>query len=63
MIDEDQPTGTAAGYCRVCGHWWAQARIVREVHSDSGAGATVVECPDPCRPRRPPGEAPRTYSL
>jgi len=59
-IHIEQPTGTAAGHCRRCGKWSADARIVREVHSDSGAGATIVEC---CSRRRPAAEEPRTYSL
>ena len=41
-----EPLGTAGGTCRGCGHWWRSgARIVNEVDSDSGAGATIVECP------------------
>ncbi|MHA6764656.1 hypothetical protein [Streptacidiphilus sp. PAMC 29251] len=59
-IDIPEPTGTAAGCCRNCGKWRASARIVREVHSDSGAGATIVQC---CDRRRPKAERPRTYSL
>lgn len=65
-IDGEKPTGTAAGSCYRCGHWSPENRIVREIHSDSGAGATIVECAGPHRnPVRQPADADRarTYPL
>lgn len=62
MIPIEEPTGTAAGHCRRCGTWSAHGRIVAEIHSDSGAGPTIVECPVACRPQ-PDAERSRTYSL
>ena len=61
MTTIEEPTGTAAGSCRRCGTWSTTNRIVAEVHSDSGAGMTIVQCPQPCeRPIRA-AEAPRTW--
>jgi hypothetical protein len=59
------PDATAAGHCHRCGTWSSTARIVAEIHSDSGAGATVVRCAGPCtRPiRRTRATRTRTYQL
>ncbi|MHA6762057.1 hypothetical protein [Streptacidiphilus sp. PAMC 29251] len=62
-IDIPEPTGTAAGCCHRCGSWGPAKRIVREVHSDSGAGGTVVACAGKCKRKVPPSTTTRTYSL
>ena len=63
MSDPTIPAdATAAGHCHRCGAWSKTARIVAEIHSDSGAGATVVRCASGCtRPIR--RTRTRTYQL
>ena len=64
MPEEIPPDTRAAGYCHRCGTWSATARIVAETHGDSGAGGTVVRCPDGCpKPVVRRGTRTRTYSL
>ncbi|MFC1419216.1 hypothetical protein [Streptacidiphilus cavernicola] len=64
MNDVDEPSGTAAGYCHRCETWTPDARVVAEIHSDAGAGGTVVRCQacdlDP-KPRAPHSSDPRRY--
>lgn len=62
-MEIEQPTGTAAGHCRTCGSWSPENRIVKEVHSDSAAGSTVVECDGPHKREVPPSDRVRTYPL
>jgi hypothetical protein len=41
------PEGTKKpGYCGRCGHWSEKARVVAEIHGDTGYGGTVLRCPD-----------------
>lgn len=63
MIADEEPTGTAPGYCRWCGHWGPAKRIVAEIHGDCGAGGTVVACVGKCKRKIPPITTTRTYSL
>lgn len=51
---------TAPGSCHRCGKWSPTNRVVAEIQGDSGGGATVVRCPDPCE-RTPQAQRPRTY--
>jgi hypothetical protein len=54
---------TAPGHCRHCGRYGQAQHVVVENPGASGAGATVVQCPQPCRRptlRRRASE-PRTY--
>ena len=64
MNDVAQPTGTAPGYCHRCEQWSPEARVIAEIHSDAGAGGTVVRCQacdlDPA-PRTPRVTDPRRY--
>ncbi|MFC1416964.1 hypothetical protein [Streptacidiphilus cavernicola] len=47
MIEIQPPTGaTKAGYCGGCDKWTPKARVVAEVHGDTGAGGTVLRCAD-----------------
>ena len=58
---------TAAGHCCRCDRYGDAQKVVVEIPGDSGPGAVVVRCPEPCRParrpslRRHPAE-PRTWS-
>ena len=45
MITEEIPEhATKAGYCGKCDRWTQHARIIAEVHGDTGAGGTVLRC-------------------
>lgn len=45
MIVEEVPPGTKkTGYCGGCDTWTVGARVVAEVHVDTGAGGTVLRC-------------------
>jgi hypothetical protein len=61
-IPED---ATAPGYCHRCDKWTPRGRIVAEVHSDSGAGHTVVRCTGCCSTphRTVRATEPRRYQL
>lgn len=55
------PEGTTAtGYCGKCGRWSRGARVVAEIHGDSGAGGIVLRCMGGCR--APAAERPRTWT-
>ncbi len=64
MIEEIPPNTTAPGSCHRCGKWSRTAQVVAEIHGDSGAGGTVVRCPNGCpEPVVRRGARTRTYSL
>ena len=45
MILEKIPPGTTrTGYCGKCDTWTVGARVVAEVHVDTGFGGTVLRC-------------------
>jgi hypothetical protein len=64
--DVEQPTGDAPGYCHRCQRWSSAARVIAEIHSDAGAGGTVVRCRDcdlkAASRRSPRATSPRRYS-
>ncbi|MFC1429613.1 hypothetical protein ACEZDB_02955 [Streptacidiphilus sp. N1-3] len=37
------------GSCHLCGKHTQRARVVAEIHSEAGAGATVVRCLECCK--------------
>lgn len=41
---DDLPERTAPGSCIDCTGWTATGRVVAEIHTDAGAGATLVRC-------------------
>ncbi|MFC1410526.1 hypothetical protein ACEZCY_14810 [Streptacidiphilus sp. N1-12] len=43
-IDTPPPDATQTGYCSVCQEWTSGARVVAEIHGDTGCGATVLRC-------------------
>jgi hypothetical protein len=46
VIDTRVPAGTTkTGYCGGCDRWTVGARVVAEVHGDTGCGGTVLRCP------------------
>ena len=48
MTAEEVPPGTKKnGYCGKCDTWTVNARVVAEVHGDTGFGGTALRCP-PC---------------
>jgi hypothetical protein len=56
---DDLPECTAPGACIDCHAWTAHGRVVREIHTDSGAGGVAVRCAgcmdkDARRPSRQP---------
>lgn len=59
------PVRPVAGRCHMCSAWTLAGRVVNEIHSDSGAGATIVRCAACCArpPQRDAAEEPRTYPL
>ncbi|MFC1416389.1 hypothetical protein [Streptacidiphilus cavernicola] len=47
MIEIPPPEGaTKAGYCGGCDRWTPNARVVAEIHGDTGCGGTVLRCTD-----------------
>ena len=45
MIEIKPPEGTTkTGYCGGCDRWTVGARVVAEVHGDTGFGGTVLRC-------------------
>ena len=44
MTEEIPEEATKAGYCGKCDTWTQHARIVAEVHGDTGFGGTVLRC-------------------
>ena len=45
MIVEEIPPGTTqTGYCGGCDTWTVEARVIAEVHADTGFGGTVLRC-------------------
>jgi hypothetical protein len=46
MIEITPPEGTTkTGYRGGCDRWTRSARVVAEVHGDTGFGGTVLRCP------------------
>lgn len=39
------PGLTKTGYCGACSVWTVGARVVAEIHCDTGCGGTVLRCP------------------
>ena len=44
---------TASGSCHMCSRWTSDGRVIAEIDSNSGAGATIIRCPGCCKNPRP----------
>jgi hypothetical protein len=45
MLIAPPPEGTTKpGYCGRCDKWSPKARVVAEIHGDTGAGGCVLRC-------------------
>ena len=61
-MSEPTEPNTAPEYCSYCGEWLRKGVVVAEIHSDAGAGHTVVRHAEHVGLSMPAAERPRTWT-